>query len=244
MPQVLPANRPPPRPAAVATDDPRHATLARVLTAHCLLELRFVATQQACQTALIDLAPAAGMLVLDTLEPPPPAALLADAPAVRLRTRLDGVTIGFATRIVGRGETDGIPCYQAPYPTALETNQRRSEHRVAVPLAKLITATIVDARGRTLRGELRDLSPGGFAMRITGGELCGANAAAGWHGHCTLAWPAAPPLLSAVVVRYLRPAHGRRAPRVGVCFAGLSPVDLRRLERYVAALERERVRLR
>lgn len=244
MPQFLPVDRPPPRPPAVATDDPRHLTLARVLAAHCLLELRFVATQQACQTALVGLAPTAGMLVLDTLEPPPPAALLAGTPAVRLRTRLDGVTVGFATRIVGRGETDGIPCFQAPYPAAVETSQRRSEHRVAVPLAKLVTATIVDARGRTLRGELRDLSPGGFAMRITGGELCGAHAAAGWHGRCTLEWPAAPPLHAAVVVRYLRPAHGRRAPRVGVCFAGLTPADLRRLESYVAALERERVRLR
>jgi len=214
------------------------------MVAHCLLDLSFEQSTFACQTALIELVPDRGYLVLDTLNPAPPAKLLGGAPGVHVRTRLNGVDIGLRTHLVQRGESAGIPFFKAPYPLAIDYPQRRREYRVNVPLANGVSLTVADHAGRELRGELRDLSPNGFAARVTRGDLATIAAADGWRGRCEIALPGAEPLIALVEVCHVLPARGRSVPRIGACFIDLDARTERRIERYVAELERQRVRLR
>ena len=214
------------------------------MVAHCLLDLRFEQSTFACQSALIELVPDRGYLVLDDLNPAPPAKLLGGAPGVLVRTRLNGVDIGFQTHLVQRGESNGIPFFKAPYPLAIDYPQRRREYRVNVPLAKGIAITVADSGGRTLRGELRDLSPNGFAARVTRGDFATLEDADGWRGRCEIALTGADPLIAQVEICHVLPSQGRSAPRIGACFIDLDARTERRIERYVAELERQRVRLR
>lgn len=127
-------------------------------------------------------------------------------------------------------------------PHSIDDPQRRLEHRVNVPLAKGIALSIADERGATLHGELRDLSPSGFAARITHGEP--GHFADGRRGQCEIALPDSAPLRAVVEICHVIAGQRHGVPRIGGCFIDLDARSERRLERYTAELEREQVRRR
>lgn len=227
---------------AVAAHDPRHRVLLKLFTHHCLLDLQWD-DGSAAQSAIIELVPEAGYLVLDAPEPPPARELVDEQARVAVRALFEGREVEFDTRIVQRGGSSETPFYKAVYPDDVEFPQRRREFRAPVPLDQAVAVRAEDEAGMRLVGELRDLSPGGFSARITFDGFERLERALGWRARCIIDTDDAP-VEASIEIRHVVPPRGRSLGRVGACFTDLDARAERRIERYVAALERARARLR
>ncbi|MEQ8660744.1 MAG: PilZ domain-containing protein [Gammaproteobacteria bacterium] len=233
-----------PRAAAIPAHDERRLLLERVQAGHCLLEVRCTGAADAVQSALIELVPEQGYLVLDAFTPPLDPALLARTPTLALRARLDGCEIRFETRLLQRGGTAAAPYFMVAWPDTIDYPQRRREFRAVVPLDRGASVTLEAAGGAQAQGQLRDLSPSGFSVDIAADDCAHLALADGWRGRCRLAIGADGVLDAAIEICHVRPA-GRPLPaRLGACFIDIDARTERRIERYVAELERARARLR
>ena len=228
----------------ISREDPRHLLLQRVMQAHTLLNITVENEPETVLSALIELVPERGYLVLDAFKPALPATATANNPAIEVSTRLDGVALSFTTRITAQGELDGAAYYKAPYPDELDHAQRRREFRVTVPLAKGATLRAVDAVGAVLEGELRDLSPSGFSASISPEAFEQLERKTQWQGRCTLSMPGTAPFKGIMEICHRVPGTATAAPRIGARFLDLDPRTERRIERYVVELDREQARLR
>ncbi len=237
-------NRKSARDAAVAPDDDRHEALEQIHAAHCLLEVRCDGDEQAAQSAIIELVPQRGYFVLDAFTPPLDPRRLAASPQVRVRVRLDGRDIRFTTRLLKQGGKRGAPYYMAAYPEHVDQGQRRREFRVNVPLDKGAQVVLRGTDGGQARGELRDLSPSGFSAHLAAADCERLGLADGWRGACSLDIDSTAALTGAIEVCHVKPATAHLPARIGVCFVELDARSERRIERYVAELDRERARLR
>ncbi|MEQ8232536.1 MAG: flagellar regulator YcgR PilZN domain-containing protein [Gammaproteobacteria bacterium] len=234
--------RSPARSAAIPASDERCILLERIHAAHCLLDVRCAG--HAAQSALVEVVPQQAYLVLDAFAPALDDALLARTPALAVRTRLDGLEIRFDTRVLERGGTAAAPYYMAAWPDDIDYPQRRREFRAVVPLDLGATVIIAAPRGAPVSGQLRDLSPSGFSLDLAS-EACERLALAdGWRGRCQLLIGGEDTLAAVIEICHVRPPTRALPVRVGACFVDLDARSERRIERYVAELERARARLR
>ncbi|MCZ6893518.1 MAG: flagellar brake protein [Gammaproteobacteria bacterium] len=224
--------------------DARHILLKKVFERHCLLELRFKRDAEAYQTAIVELMPAAGYMVLDALTPHDGDEQAAALPGIRVRTRLNRMDLKFASVIVQRGIVDSLPFYKVPYPVVIDYPQRRSEHRVTVPLDRCVVVRIHGGDGAAIRGEVRDLCPSGFSARLLIGDVNVFQPDDARNATCEIELPGNGIVKAAIEICHIFPSRGRAAPRVGVRFLDLAPRSERQIERWVARLEREHNRLR
>ena len=203
--------------------DDRHLLLRKVCTEHYLLDLRFAHGPEAYQTAILELVPEAGYLVLDALLPTDGDEYTANVPAIKLRTRVHGIDLKFHSVITQRGVVDGTPFYKVPYPETVDYRQRRREHRVTVPLDKGVDVRIHARNGAIVTGEIRDLSPSGFSARIPRSDPSIFEAEDLRVGACEIDLPRYGTMTAAIEICHIFPAHGRAAPRLGVRFLDLDP---------------------
>ena len=158
----------------VETIDPRearHVLLTKIFDAHCLLDIRLDGDASAYQSAIIELVPEAGYLVMDALTPATGDALASSLPDLKVRTRVNGMEIKFASRILARGSQGGLPYYKVRYPDDIDYPQRRRDFRVTVPFDRGVPVRFETRTGGWVRGEIRDLSPGGFCARLLSGNV-------------------------------------------------------------------------
>ena len=223
--------------------DDRHLLLKTVCTEHYLLDLRFAHGPEAYQTAILELVPEAGYLVLDALLPAAGDKFTGNLPTINVRTRVHGIDLKFHSVITQRGVVDGTPFYKVPYPEAIDYRQRRREHRVTVPLDKGIEVRFHSADGAIVIGEVRDLSPNGFSAQLPSGDPSIFEAEDLRVCACEIDLPRYGTMTAAIEICHVFPRHGRAAPRLGVRFLDLDPRMERRIERCVAALDRQQNRL-
>ncbi len=229
---------------AVDRDDQRHQMLNRIFTRHCLLDVRFEHGAEAFQSAIIELVPQQGYMVLDALSPDDGNLLVDDEQAINVKTRVEGLEVRFQARITGRGGDGRAPYYKVPYPEVIDYPQRRREYRVTVPLDRGIEVRFEGGQGLRWGGEVRDLSPSGFCARLTRGDIDSVDAAQGEQGRCEIAFGDEDTIEAVIEICHIFPRRGRSAPRIGACFVDIDARTERIIERYVARLDREQVRLR
>jgi c-di-GMP-binding flagellar brake protein YcgR len=222
----------------------RHLLLKKIFDSHCLLDIRLDGDTSPYQSAIIELVPDSGYLVMDAFTPDGGDALAAGLPGLRVRTRVNGMEVKFASRIVARGSQSGLPYYKVRYPDDLEYPQRRREFRVTVPLDRGVPVRFETRTGGWIRGEIRDLSPGGFCARLLSGDVANIEQECGQPTACEIDLPGHGTLRTVVEVRHMLPSRARSAPRVGARFLELDPRSERQLERCVAELDRHRLRQR
>ena len=231
----------------VETIDPRearHVLLTKIFDAHCLLDIRLDGDASAYQSAIIELVPEAGYLVMDALTPATGDALASSLPDLKVRTRVNGMEIKFASRILARGSQGGLPYYKVRYPDDIDYPQRRRDFRVTVPFDRGVPVRFETRTGGWVRGEIRDLSPGGFCARLLSGNVANIEQECGQPTACEIDLPGHGTLRAVVEVRHMQPSRARSAPRVGARFIELEPHSERQLEHCVAELTRGRLRSR
>ena len=225
---------------AVDPRDSRHLLLKTIYEAHCLLDIRFDADDSAYQSAIIELVPDAGYLVIDTLTPATGATLAARLPGLRVRTRLQGLEIKFASHILQRGSQAGLAYYKVRYPHAIEYPQRRSTVRVTVPFDRGVPVRFKTRDSTWVRGEIRDLSLQGFCARLLSGDVKNIEQEDGQATACEIDLPGHGTLCALVEVRHMLPPRARSAPRVGARFVALDAPSERQLKHCVTQLDYQR----
>ena len=226
--------------AAVDPRDSRHLLLKSIYEAHCLLDIRLDADESAYLSAIIELVPDAGYLVIDTLAPAGGDARAARLPSLRVRTRLQGMEIKFASHIVQRGSQAGLPYYKLRYPQDIESPQRRSTYRVTVPFDRGVPVRFETRTRARVRGEIRDLSAHGFGARLLAGDVKNIQDECGQPTACEIDLPGHGTLRVVVEVRHMLPSRARSVPRVGARFMALDARSERQLERCMAELDYQR----
>jgi c-di-GMP-binding flagellar brake protein YcgR len=221
----------------------RHLLLKQVLEAHSLLEVRLENSGEAYSSAILELVPAEGYLVLDALAPASARRFTSTLPDIRVRARLHGMDLKFSSRIEHCGGQPDLPWYRVPYPATVDYPQRRRDFRVAVPLDRSVAVRFSTGEGAPIRGELRDLSLNGFCARVLAGDIERLNVGNGLALDCELDLPGmADPLRAKVDARHLLRGRARSAPRVGVRFLEIDADSARGLEHCIAELERKPLR--
>lgn len=229
---------------SVSVIDDRQLLLKKVCAEHYLLDLRFAHGPEAYQTAILELVPEAGYLVLDAMLPTDGDAYTADQPTIKVRTRINGIDLKFQSIISQRGVLDGTPFYKVPYPETIDYRQRRQEYRVTVPLDIGVNVRVHARDGTIVVGEVRDLSPNGFSAPIPIGDPSIFEDEDLRVGACEIDLPRYGALTAAIDICHVFPRRGRAVPRLGVRFLDLDPRSERRIERCVAGLDRQQNRLR
>lgn len=229
---------------AVDPREARHLLLKKIFESHCLLDIRLHGEDAAYQSAIIELLPDSGYLVIDALTPDGGDALAARLPDVRVRTRVNGMEVKFASRILARGSQGGLPYYKVRYPDEIEYPQRRRELRVTVPFDRGVPVRFETRSGTWVRGEIRDLSAGGFCARLLSGDVVNIETECGQTSACEIDLPGHGTLHAVVELRHMLPSRARSAPRVGARFVELDPLAERQLERCVDELRSTRQRQR
>ncbi len=225
---------------AIDPREARHVLLKKIFESHCLLDIRLEGDACAYQSAIIELMPDAGYLVIDALTPGGGDALAARLPGVRVRTRINGMEVKFVSRIIARGSQGSLPYYKVRYPDDIEQPQRRRELRVTVPFDRGVPVRFETRTGGWIRGEIRDLSVGGFCARLLSGDVANIEHECGQATACEIDLPAHGTLRALVEVRHMLPSRARSAPRVGARFVELDARGERQLEHCVAELDRNR----
>ncbi len=229
---------------AVDPREARHLLLKRIYESHCLLDIRLEGDESAYQSAIIELVPEAGYLVIDALTPARRRRAGHAFAGTRVRTRINGMEVKFASRILARGSQHGLPYYKVRYPDEMEYPQRRRELRFTVPLDRGVPVRFETRSGGWVRGEIRDLSPGGFSARLLSGDVASIQQDRGRPTACEIDLPGHGTLRALVEVRHMLPSRARSAPRVGARFVELDARSDQQLQHCVAELKRERLRSR
>lgn len=219
----------------------RHVLLKKIYAGHCLLDIRLGGDDAAYQSAIIELLPEAGYLVIDALTPTSGNQLAARLPSLRVRARLAGIEVKFSSRILQRGSQAGLAYYKVLYPQDIEYPQRRRESRVTVPLDRGVPVRFATRGGGWVRGEIRDLSARGFCARLLSGDVNKIDAELSQPTACEIDLPGQATLQATVELRHMVPSRARSAPRVGAHFVALDAHTENLIARCVVEFKRARL---
>lgn len=206
---------------------------------HALITVALPATNELYNSAVLAVSSANGTVTLDELTPPEGHASLLKQRTMQVFTRLDGVSLRFASELVDAGQEGGIPLYRVRLPEVVYHGQKRSHYRVRVALGLKVPVSLSHEDAQALNGQLRDLSIGGFgaAFPLSAQIRQGQRIEAGW-----IDLPGGTTLSCGLEIRYAAPDPVHRELRVGAAFLGLTPAQERAVQRCVHDLEREQIR--
>lgn len=180
-------------------------------------------------------------LVMDELRPLEGHAALRPGHEVHVSSRLDGISLSFSSTVERIENEQAGAYYKVPLPAELRYNQKRNYYRAAVPVTRTSPVLLVLGDRRSLAGELRDISLGGFSMRLNPGAPHGVTEG-DRIDRCILHLDEQRSIETAVEVCYVEDRASTRRPRFGLRFIDLDERALRAIGGLVATLERDQLR--
>lgn len=212
--------------------------LTRIVENRGLLTVSLRGANEPYNSALLELHPDRGYMVLDELNPKKGHQQLLTAREMNVHTRLKGVEISFAARVESVGDNAGIAFYRVALPTTLNYLQRRAYYRARVSVAKRVPVRITRDDGTEIDGELRDISLGGIGIRCS--PTRAQSLADGEHiPHCAISLPASEKIACKVDVCFVNRSLRDGYWAIGARFVELSPAQQKRVAEFVATLDRE-----
>ncbi len=107
-----------------------------------------------------------GYVLLDQLNPADGTSLLRVGTKVAVSTLLNGLQLTFTSLVTELPTGENSPGIYIGVPEHVHYVQRRSEHRVPVPMNRSISVSIIPNHDRRIEAVVRDLSPGGFSAQL------------------------------------------------------------------------------
>jgi c-di-GMP-binding flagellar brake protein YcgR len=215
--------------------------LRRLMDAHALVHITLPGENEYWLSAVIDVHPQENYLLLDELTPHEGNARMAQARRVIVSAQVQGVDISFASQLLGQGMSDGLVYYRLAFPEQVRYWQRRASYRARVSVASVIPVVLQRADQPTLHGELFDISAGGVGTRHKKSEGAVPMLGEVWE-HCRIQLPEGQDIHCALEIRFIGQSEQDRSLRIGGRFVDIARPQLKQVENFVAALERERLR--
>ena len=210
--------------------------LKRLQEAHVLLRITIPGENQAYLSAMLEVHPVDGYLLLDELNPPEGNAALQRVRRIGVSAQLQGVDISFATDLLDTGSKAQIDFYRLAMPQAMRYQQRRTSYRARINLARMIPVLLTREDGVTLEGQLYDISIGGIGTRHKPGKANEIQQGGVWD-ECIIQLDGKQEIRSALEVCFV--GEDSRQMRLGGKFLELTRPQIKIIENFVAALERD-----
>lgn len=231
------------RPGLELITDPARVQhmLQGLLEGRCLLSARLDEGETWYNTTLLDVDPAAGVVLLDELSPRRGHQQVRVGLELRVLGVLNGVPTRFTARVLDVAVQDGIAFYRVALPSRIEYQQRRAFFRAYVPRSLELKVRLLTSDQIPLTARLVDLSLGGLGMFLPQNSplfpldvvtIERLDLPEGQSVSCT------------AEIRYTQPEYGQKLIRAGGRFIGLEGQDARTLLRAILSLEREQIRKR
>jgi len=212
--------------------------LKRLQEAHVLLRITIPGENQAYLSALLEVHPVDGYLLLDELNPPEGNAVLQRARRLGVSAQLQGVDISFTTDLIDAGSSAQIAYYRLAMPQGMRYQQRRTSYRARINLARLIPVLLTRDDGATLEGQLFDISVGGIGTRHKPGKTIDIQQGGVWD-ECIIRLDGNQEIRGALEVCFIGEDSRSRQMRLGGKFLNLTRPQTKIIENFVAALERD-----
>ena len=191
-------------------------------------------------TSLIDFQPEQGYLILDEISPIEGNSILQIVKTLKLSAVAYGLPLSFKLDIISHGLKRGIPYYKADLPNRIYYPQRRKAPRIFIRGSSTIHFLAQPKKtGMPITGEVFDLSRGGLCINLADIEV---NFERGdIIKNCRITLPDKYAVTFDLAVRSAKPLREHKT-QVGGYFLNMPPKSKRKLDYYVALLERESIR--
>ena len=190
-------------------------------------------------TSIIDFQPEQDCLILDELSPIEGNSLLQAVKVLKLSAYVNGIHLSFKLHVFAHGLKKGFPYYKTVLPTRIYYPQRRKVPRVFIESHTTYFHAQPHKTGNPLIGDVVDLSRGGLCINLTGisvnyerGDIL---------ENCWLTLPDGYRLNFDLAVRSVKTLREHNI-QVGGHFLNMQPKSKKKLEYFVALLERESIR--
>ncbi len=196
-------------------------------------------------TCLLAVQPSSNTLVFDIDRDERRNAALVSAEKLAWRTAVDGVKIEFSTGQARLIDFEGSPALAAPLPARMLRLQRRNAYRAPVPVSRPPICLIdLDGTGKVaFKARVLDISTLGLSVLIDSNQVDPTPLLK--LARLSLDLPGFGEVQCSAEIRYAIDP-GRRFPsslrRCGVQFLNVAAADEVLLQRYVIALDRDRVK--
>ncbi|MCA1248656.1 flagellar brake protein [Massilia sp. MS-15] len=222
------------------------ALLRQIGEKHELVRLLVNGESDVCVTAILDIDPDSGTMVLDRSVDHLQNERILEAGKLHCETSLDKIRILFSVENLRLVEFEGSPALRADIPPTLIRLQRREYYRMETPVSNPVRAVIplppsaVAGAGSGVF-PLRDISCGGIA--VLDNQLQLATATGTTIPNCRIELPETGPVTVSLQVRNwhdLTLLNNKSNRRVGLQFVDISRAGMAAVQRYITRLERER----
>ncbi len=217
--------------------------LQRLARHHTLITVSLPECEDSFSSTILKLERDAGVLCIDELNPEHGHELLLAQKRLRISARLKGVAVDFETTLQDVKKEDGIAIYSVAIPAMLHYHQRRAHFRAVIGPAYEVPVVLEMSDGRLHEGQVHDISPGGIGARfqhLAANELrCGARIE-----NCAIKLPRGHTIHSALEVCFVDPSEAPAQLKVGGRFVELTRANEHMIARFIADLERQRLKTR
>ena len=205
-----------------------------------LCMVSFKGSRKTFSTSILEFHPDKDYLILDELRPVRGNAILRNKRSLKLSTFLDGVNLAFKLDICECIDKLGTPNFKAALPNRIYYPQRRTAPRIFIHSTALKFHKQFDPEGITLTGTVFDLSRNGACINFS--DTHGLNIERGnVLKDCRIILPGEFFISFDLSVRFTR-MHHLNKNRIGGYFTELSPQNQKKLDGFIAKLEREVIR--
>lgn len=222
-----------------------HEQIARLLqelsAERKLVTVHLKGTDEQFMSSILSVDPEAMRLTLDELNPVAGHELLLRTRDLRVTTRLHGVDVSFRTRVEAVDDSAGIAIYHLPFPEDIRYHHRRQAYRASVDLSLQVPVYLDTPHGGIVPGSLRDLSVGGLGTDLLRRPVTPIERGQRLET-CTIHLPEGEQVSSPLEVRFVERVPQSARLRVGGRFVDMESADQRTIRRFVAELDRKRVK--
>ena len=214
--------------------------LQRLVSEHLLIDVSIPDSDQAPFTStVLQVSPGGDAYVLlDDLFPQPPADQLSEKSKIRIDARFDGATLHFTTEIESVRDEEGLRLWSIAFPESIEYWQARTEHRVDVSALE-IPVRIFVGEGVVLKGELQNISAQGIQLCLA--KATGLKRGTGYR--CSIDYSENDSVEIEIEPNRADKREGLLPVQLGAHLHNMSRQDLAQWQRFVAELERRKVRI-
>lgn len=208
-----------------------------------LLAVSLAGVDEIYSSTILEVVRAQRYLVLDELSPRIGNLAMIPRRGLLIRARLNNVTLQFHTEVDAAGQEGAASYYRVALPRELLQVQRREHFRACVPMERHVTVHLVSPEQHVVTAELRDISVGGFAASLRSGSPFLLTQGTVME-RCVIALPDEQRLCGSAEVCYSGATKTGGAYRFGARFLQVDRRDFKRLEQFIAQMDREYKRKR
>lgn len=212
----------------------RHHTLITVILPEC---------EDLFSSTILAFDRNAGILSIDELNPEEGHGLLLTQKRLQVTARLKGIAVDFETSLQTSRREDGIAIYSIAVPSMLHYHQRRAHFRAVIGAAHEVPIVLHTTHGRVIQGQVHDISPGGIGAlfhQVAADEFqCGERLE-----NCVIELPRGHTVHSPMEVCFVDPSEAPAQLRLGGRFIELTRGNEHMIARFIADLERQRLKTR